>query len=202
MTRVGVFDLESFYPSKERFGLAMAVNNLLASPGFNSWMAGDPLDIQQMLYTAEGKPRIAIFSISHLGDAERMFFVSLLLNQVVGWMRAQGGTTSLRALVYMDEIFGVLPAGGQPAVEGAAADAAQAGARVRARRRAGDAEPGGPRLQGAVERGHVVPRPAADRARQGARARGARGRGGHGGEHVRPGEDGADAGRRSAAASS
>ncbi len=109
MARVGVFDLESFYPSKERFGLAMAVNNLLASPGFNSWMTGDALDIQQMLYTAEGKPRIAIFSISHLGDAERMFFVSLLLNQVVGWMRAQGGTTSLRALVYMDEIAGYFP---------------------------------------------------------------------------------------------
>jgi hypothetical protein len=109
MARVGVFDLESFYPAKDRFGLAMAVNNLLASPGFNSWMSGDPLDIQQMLHTAEGKPRIAIFSISHLGDAERMFFVSLLLNQVVGWMRAQGGTTSLRAIVYMDEIAGYFP---------------------------------------------------------------------------------------------
>ena len=109
MTRVGVFDLESFYPAKERFGLAMALNNLLASPGFNAWMTGDPLDVQQLLYTADGKPRISIFSISHLGDAERMFFVSLLLNQVVGWMRAQGGTTSLRALVYMDEIAGYFP---------------------------------------------------------------------------------------------
>ena len=109
MTRVGVFDLESFYPAKERFGLAMALNNLLASPGFNTWMSGDPLDIQQLLYTADGRPRVSIFSISHLGDAERMFFVSLLLNQVVGWMRAQGGTTSLRALVYMDEIAGYFP---------------------------------------------------------------------------------------------
>ena len=109
MARVGVFDLESFYPAKERFGLAMALNNLLASPGFNTWMTGDPLDVQQLLFTADGKPRISIFSISHLGDAERMFFVSLLLNQVVGWMRAQGGTTSLRALVYMDEIAGYFP---------------------------------------------------------------------------------------------
>ncbi|HEX7485436.1 MAG TPA: hypothetical protein VF332_04745 [Vicinamibacterales bacterium] len=109
MARVGVFDLESFYPAKERFGLAMALNNLLASPGFNSWMTGDPLDIQQLLYTAGGKPRVSIFSISHLGDAERMFFVSLLLNQVVGWMRAQGGTTSLRAVLYMDEISGYFP---------------------------------------------------------------------------------------------
>jgi hypothetical protein len=109
ITRVGVFDLESFYPAKERFALAMALNNLLASPGFNTWMTGDPLDVQQLLYTADGKPRVSIFSISHLGDAERMFFVSLLLNQVVGWMRAQGGTTSLRALLYMDEIAGYFP---------------------------------------------------------------------------------------------
>ncbi len=109
MTRVGVFDLESFYPSKERFELAMALNNLVASPGFGAWMAGEPVDIQRLLYTDAGKPRIAIFSISHLGDAERMFFVSLLLNQVVGWMRAQGGTTSLRALLYMDEIAGYFP---------------------------------------------------------------------------------------------
>ncbi len=109
ISRVGVFDLESFYPAKERFQLAMALNNLLASPGFGSWMAGEPLDVQQLLYTADGKPRVSIFSISHLGDAERMFFVSLLLNQMVGWMRVQGGTTSLRALLYMDEIAGYFP---------------------------------------------------------------------------------------------
>jgi hypothetical protein len=109
VTRVGVFDLESFYPAKERFGLAMAINNLIASPGFSTWMTGEPLDVQSLLYTPEGKPRISIFAISHLGDAERMFFVSLLLNQVVGWMRAQSGTTSLRALVYMDEIMGYFP---------------------------------------------------------------------------------------------
>lgn len=109
ISRVGVFDLESFYPAKERFQLAMALNNLLASPGFGSWMAGEPLDVQQLLYTADGKPRVSIFSIAHLGDAERMFFVSLLLNQIVGWMRVQGGTTSLRALLYMDEIAGYFP---------------------------------------------------------------------------------------------
>jgi len=118
MARVGVFDLESFYPAKERFGLAMALNNLLASPGFDSWMTGDPLDVQQLLYGAGGKPRVAIFSISHLGEAERMFFVSLLLNQVVGWMRAQGGTTSLRALVYMDEIAGYFPPVANPPSKG------------------------------------------------------------------------------------
>ena len=109
IARVGVLDLEAFYPAKDRFELAMAVNNLLASPGFEAWTAGEPLDVQRLLYTADGKPRISILSIAHLADAERMFFVSLLLNQVVGWMRAQGGTTSLRALLYMDEIFGYLP---------------------------------------------------------------------------------------------
>jgi hypothetical protein len=107
--RIGVLDLESFYPSKERFKLAMALNNLLASPGFEAWLEGDALDAGSLLYTPEGKPRISIFSISHLNDAERMFFVSLLLNQVLSWMRAQQGTSSLRALLYMDEIFGYFP---------------------------------------------------------------------------------------------
>jgi hypothetical protein len=109
MTKVGVLDVESFFPSKERFALAMQLNNLLAAPGFAAWMEGEALDVGQMLYGASGKPRIAIFSIAHLNDAERMFFVSLLLNQTLGWVRAQSGTTSLRAILYMDEIFGYFP---------------------------------------------------------------------------------------------
>ncbi|MFN2493704.1 MAG: ATP-binding protein [Pyrinomonadaceae bacterium] len=109
LTKVGVMDLDSFFPSKDRFELAMSLNNLLAAPSFSSWMEGEPLDIQQILYTAEGKPRVSIFSIAHLNDAERMFFVSLLLNQTLGWMRTQSGTTSLRAILYMDEIFGYFP---------------------------------------------------------------------------------------------
>jgi hypothetical protein len=109
VARVGVFDLESFYPSKERFELAMTLNNLLASPGFSAWLEGEALDIGRLLWTPAGKPRVAIVSIAHLSDAERMFFVSLLLTQVLGWMRTLSGTTSLRALVYMDEIFGFFP---------------------------------------------------------------------------------------------
>ncbi len=109
LSKIGVLDLESFYPTKDRFNLVLALNNLLASPGFSTWLQGTPLDIGDILYTANGKPRIAIFSISHLDDPERMFFVSLLMNQVLGWMRGQSGTTSLRAIVYMDEIFGFLP---------------------------------------------------------------------------------------------
>ncbi|MCX6879073.1 MAG: DUF87 domain-containing protein [Verrucomicrobia bacterium] len=112
--KVGVMDLESFLPEKPRQALAMRFNNLLASPGFATWLEGPPLDLARMLHTAAGKPRIAIFSIAHLGDAERMFFVSLLLNQMLGWMRAQNGTTSLRALLYMDEIFGYLPPTANP----------------------------------------------------------------------------------------
>ena len=109
MTKVGVLDVESFFPSGDRFQLAMSLNNLLAAPGFSAWMEGEPLDIQNVLYTPQGKPRVSIFSIAHLSDAERMFFVSLLLNQVLGWMRTQSGTTSLRAILYMDEIFGYFP---------------------------------------------------------------------------------------------
>ena len=109
VARIGVLDIESFYPTKDRFELAMQLNNLLASPSFAAWMEGEPLDIGNLLYTPTGRPRVAIFSIAHLGDSERMFFVTLLLNQMLGWMRAQSGTNSLRALLYMDEIFGYFP---------------------------------------------------------------------------------------------
>jgi hypothetical protein len=109
VTRIGVMEIESFFPSKDRFELAIALNNLLASPGFEAWLEGDALDIGSLLYTAQGRPRMSIFSIAHLSDSERMFFVSLLLNQMVSWMRTQPGTSSLRALLYMDEIFGYFP---------------------------------------------------------------------------------------------
>ena len=109
VTRIGVMELDSFYPEKDRLKLALALNNLLAAPGFTTWLEGVPLDIATLLHTPEGKPRVAIMSIAHLSDAERMFFVSLLLNQVLGWMRTQSGTTSLRAILYMDEIFGFFP---------------------------------------------------------------------------------------------
>ena len=109
VTKIGVLNLDSFYPSKERFALAMQLNNLLAAPGFSAWMEGEALDVGQMLHSPGGKPRLAIFSIAHLNDAERMFFVTLLLSQTLGWVRAQSGTTSLRAILYMDEIFGYFP---------------------------------------------------------------------------------------------
>jgi hypothetical protein len=112
--KVGVIDLESFCNAKDRQTLALKFNNLLASPGFSTWLEGPPLDIAKMLHTPDGKPRVSIFSISHLSDSERMFFVSLLLNQMLGWMRAQGGTTSLRAMLYMDEIYGFLPPTANP----------------------------------------------------------------------------------------
>jgi len=112
--KIGVIDVESFLSAKKRQDLALKFNNLLASPSFSTWLEGPPLDIAKMLHTPDGKPRISIFSIAHLSDSERMFFVSLLLNQMLGWMRAQGGTTSLRAMLYMDEIYGYLPPTANP----------------------------------------------------------------------------------------
>jgi hypothetical protein len=117
-SKVGVVDLEAFFPSKERFSLAMQINGLLAAPGFAQWLEGAPLDPASLLYSPTGKPRVAVFSIAHLGDAERMFFVSLLLNQVVAWMRGQTGTTSLRAVLYMDEILGYFPPVATPPSKG------------------------------------------------------------------------------------
>jgi hypothetical protein len=116
--KIGVIDLESFFPAKDRFDLAMQLNNLLASPGFSAWMEGEPLDVQRLLYTPEGKPRLAILSIAHLSDAERMFFVTILLNEVLGWMRSQSGTSSLRAILYMDEVFGYFPPSKNPPSKG------------------------------------------------------------------------------------
>lgn len=107
--RIGVLDLESFYPSKDRSALAMQLNTLLASPGFEGWMQGEGLDTGRLLYTASGQPRISVLSIAHLSDRERMFFVSMLLNDIISWMRTQPGTPSLRAILYMDEIFGYMP---------------------------------------------------------------------------------------------
>ena len=114
VTKVGVLDLESFYPANDRFALAMRLNNVLAAPGFAAWLEGEPLDVGKMLYGPTGKPRVAIVSIAHLGDAERMFFVALLLEQVLAWVRGQRGTTSLRAVLYMDELFGFLPPTANP----------------------------------------------------------------------------------------
>ena len=114
LRKIGVMDIESFLPESKRADLAMKLNNLLASPGFSLWLEGEPLDIQRMFFTAEGKPRVSIFCIAHLSDSERMFFVSLLMNQLLGWMRRQSGTTSLRALFYMDEIFGYPPPTANP----------------------------------------------------------------------------------------
>ena len=106
---VGVLDLETFYPSGARMELVLRLNHLVAAPSFAPWMEGDPLDAASFLYTADGKPRASIFTISHLSERERMFFVSLLLNEILGWVRTQPGTSSLRAILYMDEIFGFFP---------------------------------------------------------------------------------------------
>ena len=112
--RVGVIDLEAFYPEKKRAELALGINNLLASPGFGTWLTGEALDVARLLRTPSGQARVSIFSIAHLNDGERMFFVSLLLNQMLGWMRAQSGTANLRAMLYMDEIYGYLPPTANP----------------------------------------------------------------------------------------
>ena len=116
--RVGVLDVDTFFPAKDRRALAMALNNLLASPAFAAWLEGEPLDIQRLLWTDSGKPRLSILSIAHLSEQERMFFVTLLLGELIAWMRAQSGTSSLRALLYMDEVFGFFPPVNNPPSKG------------------------------------------------------------------------------------
>ena len=116
--KIGVLPLDEFYPPKQRMDLVMALNNLLASPGFATWREGEPLDIASLLHTPEGKPRLAVLSIAHLSDPERMFFLTTLLEEVIAWMRRQPGTPSLRAILYIDEIFGYLPPIANPPSKG------------------------------------------------------------------------------------
>ena len=112
--KVGVMDIDSFFPPKERFALAMRLNNLLAAPGFEVWMEGEGLDASRLFHTPSGKPRVSVMSIAHLSDSERMFFVTMLLNEILSWMRRQPGTGTLRAILYMDEIFGYIPPTANP----------------------------------------------------------------------------------------
>ena len=114
ITRLGVFDVETFFPQADRFQLAMDLNAIMAAPSFQTWLQGESLDINRLLYNDQGKPRHSIFYLAHLSDEERMFFVTLLLEQLVTWMRQQKGTTSLRALLYMDEVFGFFPPVSEP----------------------------------------------------------------------------------------
>ena len=107
--KLGVFSISKFYPEKDRFELAMLLNNFIAAPSFESWLEGQPLDIQSILYAPDGRARHSVFYLAHLADAERMFFVTLLYSAIETWMRAQSGTSDLRALVYFDEIVGYLP---------------------------------------------------------------------------------------------
>ena len=112
--RVGFLDLENFYPAGDRFQLASKLNTVAAAPGFEAWLEGDPLDVGRLLWTPAGKPRVAVVSIAHLNDSQRMAFVTLLAGQTVAWMRSQGGTSSLKALFLMDEVFGYLPPTANP----------------------------------------------------------------------------------------
>ena len=107
--QIGVMPLDTVFPPKDRLELAMRLNNLLAAPGFQDWLKGEPLDTASLLYDANGKPRGSVISIAHLGDAERMFFMTLLLADILAWTRAQPGTGSLRAILYIDELFGYMP---------------------------------------------------------------------------------------------
>ncbi len=142
ITRVGALDLETFYPAKERFELAMALNNLLASPSFASWLEGEPLNVKKLLYTAAGKPRVAIVSIAHLSDSERMFFVTLLLKRGAGVdAHPNGHEQPARAGVHGRD-FRVFSAGRKPALETAVANIVETGTGIWDGDCAGDPEPG------------------------------------------------------------
>ena len=114
LRRLGVFELDTFFPEKERIKLAMRLNGLVASPSFSEWIQGTPLDMNSLMRAPDGRPRATIVYLSHLSDSERVFVVTLLLSKLVTWMRQQPGTSELRALVYADEVMGFAPPTAEP----------------------------------------------------------------------------------------
>ena len=165
ITRVGVLDLDSFMPPADRSKLAMQLNNLLASPAFSTWLEGESLSISKLLYTDSGKPRISILSIAHLSDSERMFFVTILLNELLAWMRTQSGTSSLRAIFLHGRDRGLLSSFGEATHQAADAYAAQASSCIRPGHCFGNSEPCRPGLQRAFQHRHVVLGTIANRTR-------------------------------------
>ena len=111
--KLGVFEVDTFFPEKDRVAFAMKLNGLLASPSFATWMEGEPLNIETLLWN-DGKPQASIIYIAHLTESERQFIVTMLLSKVITWMRSQAGSSELRALVYMDEVFGFVPPTAEP----------------------------------------------------------------------------------------
>jgi hypothetical protein len=107
--KLGVFPIDQAINEKKRYALAMELNNIIAAPSFQSWLQGQPLDIQKLLYQPNGRPKVSIFYTAHLNDQERMFITTLILESMIGWMRTLSGTPSLRAILYIDEMFGLFP---------------------------------------------------------------------------------------------
>ncbi len=114
LRKVGVLDLEQFFPAADRAAFAIRLNALLASPSFATWLTGDPIDIDAMLRTADGRPRCAIVTLAHLADDQRLSVAALLLTKMLTWTRRQAGSADLRALVFVDEVAGYLPPTANP----------------------------------------------------------------------------------------
>ena len=168
--KVGVIDLETFYPARERFALAMKLNNLIASPGFAAWMEGEPLDVGSLLYTSAGKPRLSILSIAHLIGQRAHVLHHDSSERGSGLDSDPAGNLKPASRALHGRDLRLFSPDGQPTVKGADAYPAQAGARVWPWNRTGHPEPRGSRLQGSLQCRHLVPGPVADQARQGTRA--------------------------------
>jgi hypothetical protein len=102
---IGAFSVDEYMKPRERQTLALALNNLIAAPSFKLWGQGDDLDLDEMY----GKPGINVFYLAHLDDSSRQFFMTLLLGRIATWMRHQPGSRDLRALLFIDEAYGIAP---------------------------------------------------------------------------------------------
>jgi hypothetical protein len=92
----------------------MTLNNILASPAFQSWREGQSLDIQSLLYTAQRQAAPQHF----LSCASLRWRAHVLRHTPTLRRRNMDAHPKrlhrLRALLYMDEIFGYLPPTANP----------------------------------------------------------------------------------------
>jgi hypothetical protein len=110
LDRLGAMSIDEFMPKRDRLSLATALNTLLASPTFESWRTGAPLDIASWVAPrADGRTPAVIVSVAHLDDDERALVLGIILDQLLAWVRTLTGTSHLRALLVFDEVYGFIP---------------------------------------------------------------------------------------------
>jgi len=109
IARIGALPVDTYLPKSERRALAAALNSLIASPTFESWRSGAPIDVEGWLRPVNARAPAVIVSVAHLDDEERALVLGVLLEELLAYTRSLPGSQRLKALCVFDEVYGFLP---------------------------------------------------------------------------------------------